>query len=94
MGLGAFYGFMVILISIYFAEKTFNFLNKNKRDRIAKIIALFSSTIIWVLVIAISWNISWRFPIDDSLWSYFSSSHLIVMWFTLIFYFKKNRSAR
>ncbi|WP_278491693.1 hypothetical protein [Acinetobacter gyllenbergii] len=98
IGFGAIYAIIITLAALFFSKKAFYFLialrNKNKGDSVVKIIALFISTLVWVLVTTIFWNISWRLPIDDSLWNYFSSSHLIVMWFTLVIYFKKNRSGR
>lgn len=94
IGFGGFYAVAITLIALFFSKKVFRFLNKfNNEDNgeyTIKIIALFFSTFIWIFVIAIFWNISWRLPIDNNLWNYFSSSHLIIMWLTLIFYFRKN----
>ena len=92
IGFGAFYAMIITIIALFFSIKLFNFLNKfNNREYNLKIIALILSIFIWILVIAIFWNISWKFPIDDSLWNFFASSHLLVMWLTLTIYFKKNR---
>ncbi|WP_157786585.1 hypothetical protein [Acinetobacter haemolyticus] len=96
IGAGAIYGVLITLIAIFFSKGVLNYLN-NYADRkngmySIKLLAVLLTIIVWICIIALFWKISWSFPIDDDLWSYFSGLHGISIWLTLVIYFRIKRS--
>lgn len=94
---GCFYGGGTTLFSIFLTKFLFCFFEKYiKEGKIffLKVVILFSTFLFFLFFLFLFIYVSWIFPIVDEFWSFFSTPYKFSIFFTLIFYFKENRSRR
>ncbi|WP_140404383.1 hypothetical protein [Acinetobacter populi] len=95
MGLGVVYGMINILGAFFAARQTFRLVNKyaNRIQKMytLKIIGIFLCILVFFTIFTLISMISAIFPINDSLWEYFSGSSVLAMFFTLLILFGRNK---
>lgn len=96
IGFGTFYGVSTTLFSIFIAKIVSNFFKVNiyRSDNFfLKILGLGTVLLTFIGGIFLFIYLSWLLPIEDGVWAFFASPYKILIWLTLVLYFKKKRES-